>query len=94
MPTLLLVRHAIAEDPTDTKSDAERALTPEGIDKFKQAARGFARTVEDAPAPVNVVGEAFTVYKIGSGLDVSLPRRERKTEVRSQGSGVSKTLYS
>ena len=27
---------------------------------------------------VNVVGEAFTVYKIGANLDVSLPRRERK----------------
>ena len=27
---------------------------------------------------VNVVGEAFTVYKIGSDLDVALPRRERK----------------
>jgi tRNA nucleotidyltransferase (CCA-adding enzyme) len=28
---------------------------------------------------VNAVGEAFTVYKIGQDLDVSLPRRERKT---------------
>src|ERR1044071_6803905 len=28
---------------------------------------------------VNVVGEAFTVYKLGSDLDVSLPRRERKS---------------
>src|SRR5436309_9969180 len=29
--------------------------------------------------PVNAVGEAFTVYKVGAHLDVSLPRRERKT---------------
>jgi tRNA nucleotidyltransferase (CCA-adding enzyme) len=28
---------------------------------------------------VNVVGEAFTVYKLGADLDVSLPRRERKS---------------
>lgn len=28
---------------------------------------------------VNVVGEAFTVYKLGADLDVSVPRRERKT---------------
>jgi tRNA nucleotidyltransferase (CCA-adding enzyme) len=28
---------------------------------------------------VDAVGEAFTVYKVGSDLDVSLPRRERKT---------------
>jgi len=27
---------------------------------------------------VNVVGEAFAVYKLGSDLDVSIPRRERK----------------
>ena len=28
---------------------------------------------------VNVVGEAFTVYKLGPHLDVSIPRRERKS---------------
>lgn len=28
---------------------------------------------------VDAVGEAFTVYKLGNDLDVSLPRRERKT---------------
>src|SRR5438270_1332366 len=28
---------------------------------------------------VNVVGEAFTVYKIGAHLDISLPRREHQT---------------
>jgi tRNA nucleotidyltransferase (CCA-adding enzyme) len=28
---------------------------------------------------VSVVGEAFTVYKLGTDLDVSLPRREHKT---------------
>lgn len=37
------------------------------------------RTVLDQFGPVNVVGEAFTVYKLGSNLDVSLPRRERKS---------------
>ena len=29
--------------------------------------------------PVNTVGEAFTVYKLGHDLDVSIPRRERKS---------------
>jgi len=37
------------------------------------------REVLDRFGPVNVVGEAFTVYKLGSDLDVSLPRRERKS---------------
>jgi tRNA nucleotidyltransferase (CCA-adding enzyme) len=37
------------------------------------------REVLDQLGPVNVVGEAFTVYKLASDLDVGLPRRERKT---------------
>lgn len=37
------------------------------------------REVLDRFGPVNVVGEAFTVYKLGSDLDISLPRRERKS---------------
>jgi tRNA nucleotidyltransferase (CCA-adding enzyme) len=37
------------------------------------------RMLLDESGPVNVVGEAFTVYKLGPDLDVSLPRRERKS---------------
>ncbi|HEX9545381.1 MAG TPA: HD domain-containing protein [Pyrinomonadaceae bacterium] len=37
------------------------------------------RELLDKFGPVNVVGEAFTVYKLGPDLDVSLPRRERKS---------------
>ena len=37
------------------------------------------REVLDQFGPVNVAGEAFTVYKIGRHLDVSIPRRERKS---------------
>ncbi len=37
------------------------------------------REVLDQFGPVNLVGEAFTVYKLGAHLDVSLPRRERKS---------------
>lgn len=37
------------------------------------------RQLLDRAGPVNVVGEAFTVYKLGPDLDVSLPRRERKS---------------
>jgi tRNA nucleotidyltransferase (CCA-adding enzyme) len=37
------------------------------------------RKILDRFGPVNVVGEAFTVYKLGADLDVSLPRRERKS---------------
>lgn len=37
------------------------------------------REILDGFGKVDAVGEAFTVYKIGSDLDVALPRRERKT---------------
>lgn len=37
------------------------------------------RFLLDQTGQVNVVGEAFTVYKLGSDIDVGLPRRERKT---------------
>jgi tRNA nucleotidyltransferase (CCA-adding enzyme) len=37
------------------------------------------RALLDQFGPVNVVGEAFTVYKLGPEFDVSLPRRERKS---------------
>lgn len=43
------------------------------------------REILDGIGPVNVVGEAFTVYKIGSDLDVSLPRRERKIAAGHRG---------
>lgn len=36
------------------------------------------REILDGFGDVNVVGEVFTVYKVGLHLDVSLPRRERK----------------
>lgn len=50
-------------------------------EKLKGVLESFAETViadEGSRVPLNVVGEAFTVYKIGCDLDVSLPRRERK----------------
>src|SRR5918999_224693 len=37
------------------------------------------RELLDQFGSVNVVGEAFTVYKLGAHLDVSVPRREQKT---------------
>src|SRR6266849_3662310 len=37
------------------------------------------RQLLDQLGDVNVVGEAFTVYKLGADLDVGLTRREHKT---------------
>lgn len=49
-----------------------KELLAEFVDRAVDEARTEVR------GPLNVVGEAFTVYKIGNDLDVSLPRRERK----------------
>lgn len=43
------------------------------------------RELLDRFGPVDAVGEAFTVYKLGHGIDVTLPRRERKTGVGHRG---------
>ncbi|MBX7054714.1 MAG: HD domain-containing protein [Pyrinomonadaceae bacterium] len=43
------------------------------------------RAILDSVGDVNVVGEAFAVYKIGSDLDVSIPRRERKVSAGHRG---------
>ena len=37
------------------------------------------RQILNSFGQINVVGEAFTVYKVGDDLDVSMPRRERKS---------------
>lgn len=43
------------------------------------------RDILDSIGDVNVVGEAFAVYKIGNDLDVSIPRRERKVSDGHRG---------
>ncbi|HRI04159.1 MAG TPA: HD domain-containing protein [Pyrinomonadaceae bacterium] len=43
------------------------------------------REILDRIDDVNVVGEAFAVYKIGDDLDVSIPRRERKVSGGHRG---------
>lgn len=43
MPTLLLIRHGIAQDPYTGVKDADRALTPEGWDRTREAMRGLVR---------------------------------------------------
>ena len=59
--------------------DMVRGVQPKDWDlEVYQLAPPKLREVLDKYGPVNVVGEAFTVYKLGHDVDVSLPRRERK----------------
>lgn len=50
-------------------------------EKLKDLLETFAEKIasdKSARVPLNVVGEAFTVYKLGNDLDVSMPRRDKK----------------
>lgn len=64
------VRDPLLSPPLETKDwDIEvYSLLP---DRLREVVGKFGE--------VNVVGEAFAVYKIGQHLDVSLPRREKKS---------------
>lgn len=50
-------------------------------ERLKELLERFASESADGDVrvPINAVGEVFAVYKVGTDLDVSLPRRERKT---------------
>ena len=49
------------------------------LEVYKVEPARLREILDRAGPPVNVVGEAFTVYKLGHDFDVSLPRRERKS---------------
>jgi phosphohistidine phosphatase len=49
MSTLYLVRHAAAEERSAGQTDEDRALTDEGVRKFRQAARGIVRILGENP---------------------------------------------
>jgi phosphohistidine phosphatase len=45
---VILLRHGIAEEPSEGKKDEDRSLTPEGHARMKQIARGLERTLPRA----------------------------------------------
>lgn len=45
---IVLLRHGIAEDPSEGKADADRTLTAEGHARMKQIARGLERAFPKA----------------------------------------------
>jgi tRNA nucleotidyltransferase (CCA-adding enzyme) len=77
------VRDPLLTPPSETKDwdievyGIEPAVLRRVLDEFVAARPDVG--------PVNVVGEAFAVYKLGQHLDVSLPRREQKSAVGHRG---------
>jgi tRNA nucleotidyltransferase (CCA-adding enzyme) len=71
------VRDPLLDPPQDSKDwDLEIYGIEPGT--LRGLLERFAALHPEA-SPLNVVGEAFAVYKLGQHLDVSLPRRERKS---------------
>ena len=69
---LLIFRHGIAQDAAGDQSDADRALTDEGIERTAAAARGLARIIDPprtiltsprkrAVQTADIVGQVFDV---------------------------------
>jgi phosphohistidine phosphatase len=52
MSTLYLIRHAAAEERGPDQRDQDRALTAEGVHKFRQAARGIVRILREHPPEI------------------------------------------
>ena len=60
-------------------------VEPVNLKEILESFAEFSAADEGVRVPVNIVGEAFAVYKIGNELDVSIPRRERKASLGHRG---------
>ena len=82
MSMLYLVRHAAAEEQQEGRSDAERALTPEGIRKFRRAARGIVRLVGDLPPEVILTSPLVRARQTAELLVEAVDAAKVKTELQ------------
>jgi len=89
MSKLYLVRHGIAEEAKAAQADADRALTAEGIRKFRKAAAGIVRILREEPPELlltspyvrarqtaDILREAFDHDRIKTELQVCDPLLE------------------
>lgn len=76
------VRDRLLTPPRETKDWDVEVYGIEPV-RLSELLDGFA--ADKGCGPLNVVGESFAVYKLGQHLDVSVPRRERKSGVGHRG---------
>jgi len=79
---LYLIRHAIAEDARPGQSDADRALTREGIEKFQKAAAGIAKLVRDTGLPVILTSPLVRARQTAAILAEALDNAGIKTHIK------------
>jgi len=85
MSMLYLVRHAAAEDQRTGRSDEERALTAEGMRKFRQAARGIVRLADDMPPELILTSPLVRARQTAELLVEAFDQAKVKTELRVSG---------
>ena len=89
MVMVYLCRHGIAEDARKGMSDAERALTAEGVKKFRKAADGLVKLVGPGGISHVVSSPLLRARQTAEILAEAVAAKERKIEVQ-----LSKTLGS
>jgi phosphohistidine phosphatase len=82
MSTLYLVRHAAAEDRSTDQSDEDRALTSEGVRKFRQAARGIVRILREHPPELILTSPLLRARQTAELLAEAFDDVKIRTELR------------
>lgn len=96
MPTLLLIRHGIAEDPRPGQPDGERALTEEGWRKTRDAmlglvalglrpTRGFHSPYRRAAETMTCLQEAAGAFPMETHLDLTPDGRPAAVDLWLRG---------
>ncbi|HVT79067.1 MAG TPA: histidine phosphatase family protein [Phycisphaerae bacterium] len=82
MSVLYFCRHGIAEEAKAGQEDAERKLTAEGEKKFRKAAAGIARVVEDEPPKLILSSPLVRARETAEILAQVLEKAGMKLEIR------------
>lgn len=83
MSTLYLLRHAAAEVAASGQPDAERPLTSDGIRKFRRAAQGIARLLEDNPPRVILTSPLLRARQTAGILADAFDHAQIKSNLRA-----------
>jgi phosphohistidine phosphatase len=82
MSTLYLIRHAAAEERSASQSDEDRALTPEGVRKFRQAARGIVRLLREHPPELILTSPLLRARQTAELLAEAFDNAKIRAELR------------
>ena len=79
---LYLIRHGVAEEARAGQSDADRALTQEGIAKFQKAAAGLVKLVREEGLPVILTSPLVRARQTAGILAEALDNAGIKSQIK------------